>query len=186
VVDTRTESEVEADKKEVARQEKVAETATASPVNPTQKQRSVFRNLFSAGSKAIRSVHSSVKTFIGGPIERANDALQRYSEAEDNKGSGPDGLEDDEEPVEQKKSKAMGILGKIAVAALVAGIGVGVFMLAPSFAPTLAEMYFAHGRSLSASSKFPTTVDDLTKDFVDWLSHQDVEKLVAEHKGESK
>jgi len=26
----------------------------------------------------------------------------------------------------------------------------------------------------------------LTKDFVDWLSHQDVEKLVAEHKGESK
>ncbi len=191
VVDSRTEEEVEADKKEVARQEKVAEANDSiTPANPTEKQRSIFRNLFSAGSKAMKSVNSSVKNFVGGPIERANDMLQKYAESDPNidkdEGDEDEEYDDEEEAPKKNKSKIMGILGKVALAAVVAGIGVGVVMIAPAVAPTLAELYFNRGRSLSANDELPTTVDDLTKDFVDWLSHQDIVKLMEENQGEVK
>lgn len=185
VVDSRTEEEVESDKKEVARQEKVAEAnESVSPANPTEKQRSIFRNLFSAGSKAMKGINSSVRNFVGGPIERANDMLQKYadskSEPEQPDSEDAEDYDAEEDQPQEHKSKAMGILGKIALGAIVAGIGVGIVMVAPSIAPTLAELYFNRGSSLSSNNELPTTVDDLTKDFVDWLSHQDIVKLMEE------
>ena len=176
--DGRKASDISADHSAVEMQNRVAdEHSSRDAQNPTPKQRSIFRNLFKVGKKAMKGVYSAVRDFTQGTIEGANEALREYSEPPD------DQTEVEPEVREASHNKVMGILGVVAKASLVAGIGVGVFLLAPTLAPSLAEAYFnSRGGRSEASSSLPLTIDSLTVDFTDWLSHQDVEKLAASFK----
>lgn len=181
--DMRPLDQVADDNKAAAAQAKVTESnASKPPTNPSPKERSIFRNLFRSGSKAVKGVYSAVRDATKGTLDAADAKLKAYSEkgSEEDPESSDTELELEGEARPEKKS-VMGILGAVATATLVAGIGAGVFMVAPGLGPTLAEMYFNHraGRSESSSGGLPLTVESLTKDFTDWLSQQDVEQLMA-------
>ncbi len=164
------------------------ENKDREPSNPDPKQRSLVRNLFAAGSKAVKSLYSGVRSSIHGSISDANQSLQDYA----------DGVKRERSPEEQaaheeRAKKVKSIMGAIFKVALVAAIGAGVFMLAPTVAPALAEYYFnARNRMSSMSSEvgillasdeeqpMPTNVMDLAKDISYWLSTQDIPKLMEQ------
>jgi len=184
ILDTRTEKEVREDKAEADRiKEVAAANADLPPKNPTSKQRSIFRNLFSAGSKALKSVYHAVRDFTQGAIEGANEALREYA--------NPENPEENPDDLQEKHNKAVKIMGVIATAAIVAGIGAGIFMLAPGLGPSIAEAYLTRrygGSEIESESSTkndgePSTVEEFAKDFADWLSHQDIEKLVKDIEG---